>query len=454
MKIVVVGDGKVGYTLTKQLSREGHDVVVIDSNRAVLSDAVETLDVMVVHGNGTSIEVQQEAGVPGCNLVIAATSADEINLLCCMLAHKLGDAHTIARIRKPEYAELLVLLKEELGLSMTINPELAAANEIFRLLQFPSFLKRDSFAKGRVEIVELELREGNVLIGKQLMELHKVLQVKILICAVERGDTTHIPDGQFCLEKGDKIYVTASTRDLALLIKSLGLSTHKVKDVMLIGASRTAYYLAQMLLRSNIDVKILEIKQELCNDFAERLPQADVICADGTDQSVLLAEGIEQTDAVVTLTNMDEENLIISMYANFLKVPKVVTKMNRTEYFEVFRDKGIDCVVSPKILTANDILRYVRAMQNTTGGSVLTLHRFADDHVEALEFRANETTRHLGETLIEITLKPNILVACITRYGKVIIPRGTDVIELNDTVVIVTTADLVLNDLNDIFADE
>ena len=190
----------------------------------------------------------------------------------------------------------------------------------------------------------------------------------------------------------------------------------------------------------------MEIKQELCNDFAERLPQADVICADGTDQSVLLAEGIEQTDAVVTLTNMDEENLIISMYANFLKVPKVVTKMNRTEYFEVFRDKGIDCVVSPKILTANDILRYVRAMQNTTGGSVLTLHRFADDHVEALEFRANETTRHLGETLIEI--------ACITRYGKVISPRGTDVIELNDTVVIVTTADLVLNDLNDIFADE
>ena len=454
MKIVIVGDGKVGYTLTEQLSKEGHDIVVIDSNKQVLQESVETLDVMVVHGNGASLKVQKQADVGDCDLVIAATSADEINILCCIIARKLGCAHTIARMRNPEYAEQLFFLKEELGLSMTINPERTAASEIFRLLQFPSFLKRDSFAKGRVEIVEIVLREGNILNDKHLSEMYKIAGVRVLVCAVERGDGVFIPDGNFQLKQGDKIYVTASAADLATLIRNLHIESRRVRDIMIIGGSTIAYYLAADLLDIGVDVKLIETKPERCRTLAEKLPKAEIINADGSSQAVLLSEGIEKTDAVVTLTNMDEENLLISMYANHIGVPKVVTKINRTEYSEVFRDKGIDCVISPKLLTANDIVRYVRAMQNTTGGSVLTLHRIVDNKVEALEFRVTETTRHLGETLLQITLKPNILLACIHRYGKIIIPKGEDTIELNDTVIVVTTADQTIYDLNDIFDDK
>ncbi len=453
MKIVIVGDGKVGYNLTKQLSKEGHDIVVIDSNKDVLQESVETLDVMVVHGNGASLKVQKQANVANCDLLIAATSADELNMLCCIVARKLGDAHTIARVRNPEYAEQLIFLKEELGLSLTINPELAAARETFKLLQFPSFLRRDSFAKGKVEIVELIFREGGLLDGQKLSELYKIAKVNVLVCAVEREGKAYIPDGNFCLQKKDKIYVTAPSHELTSLIKHLGLVTHKVRDVMIIGGSRIAYYLAMSLLGAGVAVKIIEQRRERCLELAEMLPKATIIHGAGANQEVLLEEGIRETDAVVTLTDMDEENLIVSMYANHLGVPKVVTKINRTEYTEVFRDKGIDCVISPKQITANDIVRYVRAMQNTSGGSVLTLHRLVDDMVEALEFRANATTRHLGETLAQIQLKKGILIACITRYGKVIIPRGNDTIELNDTVVVVTTSDRLYKDLNDIFLD-
>ena len=453
MRIVIVGDGKVGYTLTRQLSRENHDVVVIDSNREVLRLATESLDVMTINGNGASLRVQREAGVSESDLLIAATSADEINLICCIIARKLGCRHTIARMRNPEYAEQLVFLKDELGLSMTINPESAAAREIFRVLQFPSFLKRDSFAKGRVEIVELVLREQSSLCGKQLSELYSTAKVKVLVCAVERGDGVYIPDGSFRLEAGDKLYVTASVQDLTALISHLGLETRRIRNVLIVGGSRIAYYLATSLIATGTEVKIIEHKEDRCLQLAELLPKATIIHADGTDKEVLLSEGIESTDAVVTLTNLDEENLLISMYANFLGVPKVVTKINRTEYNEVFRDKGIDCVVSPKLLCSNDIVRYVRAMQNTTGGSVLTLHRLVDDRAEALEFRASENTRNLGRTLKEVTLKPNILLACINRNGRIIIPSGGDSIELGDTVIVVTTVDRQILDLNDIFDD-
>ncbi len=452
MKIVIVGDGKVGYTLTKLLSKEDHDIVVIDSNRDVLNESVEALDVMVVHGNGASVKVQKQADV-GSDLLIAATSADEINLLCCIIARKLGCAHTIARVRNPEYADQLIFLKEELGLSMTINPERAAASEIFRLLQYPTFLKRDSFAKGRIEIVEIILREGGLLDGKLLSELYSTAKVRALVCAVERNEDVVIPDGSFRLQKGDKIYVTASRQDLAALIKNLGLDTHKIKDVMIVGGGNIAYYLASDLLMAGIGVKLIEIRQERCLQLSDLLPKATIISGDGSSQAVLLAEGIEHTDAVVTLTNMDEENLLVSMYANHLGVPKVVTKINRTEYSEVFHNKGIDCIVSPKQLTANDIIRYVRAMQNTTGGSVITLHRLVDNKVEALEFRVSQTTHNLGKTLKEISLKKNILIACINRCGNIIIPKGTDTIELNDTVIVVATADRAFNDLNDIFEE-
>lgn len=274
----------------------------------------------------------------------------------------------------------------------------------------------------------------------------------MLVCAVEREDRVYIPDGSFRLQRGDKLYVTASTQDLTALIKHLGLEKIKVRNAILVGGSRIAYYLARELEEAGIGVKIIETSEERCNQLAELLPRAQIVHADGSSQAVLRAEGIEQTDAVVTLTNIDEENLLISMFANYLHVPKVVTKINRTEYTEVIRDKGIDSVISPKLLCANDIVRYVRAMQNTTG-SVLALHRIVDERVEALEFLASPSTRHLGETLQQITLKPDILIACINRKGRIIIPKGDDTIEPGDTLIVVTTADRMIVDLNDIFAD-
>ena len=453
MKIVIVGDGKVGFALTAQLAQEGHDIVVIDNNKKVLKESAEQLDVMVVHGNGAGVKAQKQAGVEDADLLIAATSADEINLLCCIVARKLGSAHTIARVRNPEYVEQIYFLKDELGLSMTINPERAAAREISRLLQFPSFLKRDSFAKGRAEIVEMVIKEGSVLEDKLLSELYQIAKVQVLVCAVKRGGRAYIPDGSFRLMRGDRIFVTAPTHNLARLIKHLGLQTQKIREVILVGGSSIAYYLAMDLFLNGIRVKIIESQADRCLELAELLPKAMIIHGDGANQSVLLAEGIEKTDAVVTLTNLDEENFLVSMYANYLKVPKVITKINRTEFNDIFQDKGIDCVVSPKLLTANDIVRYVRAMQNKTGDSMITLHRIADDMAEAMEFPVTEETRHLGETLIRIRLRPNILIACINRRGKIIIPKGDDTIELNDTVIVVTTAEQRINELNDIFED-
>lgn len=454
MKIVIVGDGKVGFALTQQLAREDHDVVVIDSNKMVLKESQQMLDIQVVHGNGASPLVQRTANVGESDLLIAATSADEINLLCSIVAKKLGCAHTIARVRNPEYYGQFFLLREELGLDLMINPERATASEIFRLLQFPSFLKRDSFARGRAEIVELVLRPDSPIVDKRLSELYHVVKVKVLVCAVERGNDVIIPDGSFLLQEGDRLYVTAPSGDLARLIRSLHLTQKKVKSVMIIGGSRIATYLAMDLINVGVDVKLIEIQEDRCKKLAELVPKATVILADGSDRSILESEGIQDTDAVVTLTDIDEENLIVSMYANFLKIPKVITKINRTEYTEVFQDKGIDCVVSPKELCSNDIVRYVRAMGNRTGGAVVALHRIVNEKAEALEFRATESFQGLGQTLARIKLKPNILIACISRHGKILIPTGNDAIEKGDSVVVVTIADRFIKDLNDILDEE
>lgn len=454
MKIVIVGDGKVGSALTQQLSKENHDVVVIDSNKMVLQEAQQSLDVNVVHGNGASLKIQKLANVDNSDLLIAATSADEINLLCCIVARKLGCKHTIARVRNPEYYNQLYLLKEELGLNMMINPERSTANEIFRLLQFPSFLKRDSFAKGRVEIVELVLQQDGPLAGVKLADLYRIVKVKVLVCAVERGNEVHIPDGNFLLRPGDKLSVTASSGDLARLIRNLGLAQRKIRNVIIIGGSRIAYYLAEDLITAGVNVKLIEIEEERCNALADMLPKATIIHADGSDRYILDSEGVAQTDAVVTLTDIDEENLIISMYANFLGTYKVITKINRTEFNEVLTDKGIDCVVSPKDLCCNDIVRYVRAMENRKGETVLTLHRIVDERVEALEFRASKQLPYLGIKLSQLKLKPNILLACINRSGRIIIPKGSDTIERDDTVIVVADANRLINDLSEIFAEE
>lgn len=452
MEIIIVGDGKVGVALTEQLSREGHDITVIDSNAKVLEQSVEAYDVMVVHGNGAAMHVLREAGAENADIIIAATSSDELNLLACIVARRLGTKHTIARVRDPEYTEQLVMMREELGLSMTINPELAAAHETYHLLQFPSFLKRDSFAKGRVEIVEIPIKESSRLAHAQLSELYKIVKVKVLVCAVERDGEVYIPNGRFSLQPGDNIYVTANSQHLATLIKQLDISKQKVRDVIIVGGSRIAYYLALECIHSGISVKIIEQNADRSRELAEALPKAVVIEADGSRQEVLMAEGIKTTDALVTLTNIDEENLIISMYANYLGVPKVITKINRTEFVEVFRNMGIDCVVSPKKLCSADIVRYVRAMGNAEGGdSVLTLHRIVEDKAEALEFRADASTRHLGQPLSEIRTRDDVLIACITHKGKPTIPSGENSFLEGDTIIVVTNGKRPITELNDIF---
>lgn len=451
MKIVIVGDGKVGYTLTKRLSQEGHDIVVIDNNRSVLLQSQEALDVAVVDGNGASVEVQREAGVGTSDLLIAATSGDETNLLCCMVARKLGCRHTIARVRNPEYDQQTRFLKDELGLSMVINPEKAAALEIFRLLQYPSFLKRDSFAKGSVELVELKIKENNVLANTRLDQFRTLSNVNALVCAVERGGMVSIPKGNFSLQVGDKLTIATDAGDLVRLIKNLGVYTPKAQHVMIIGGSRTAKYLAQRLISSKVKLTIIEKNEKRCQELSETLPEATIVHGNGTEQGLLIEEGIRKMDAVVTLTGMDEENLIVSMFADYIGVPKSVTKINRTEYNNVYENKGIDSIVSPKLLTTNEIIRYVRAMDDTTGGSVVTLYRIVDGKAEALEFSIKNDAPYNNIPLHKLRLKPNILIASIIRARKVIIPSGNDEIHKGDTVIIVTTTDHAIAELRDIF---
>jgi trk system potassium uptake protein len=455
MKIVIVGDGKVGYTLTKSLSEEGHDLVVIDNNRRVLQSSQEALDVAVVDGNGASVEVQREAGVGTADLLIAATNGDETNLLCCMVAKKLGCKHTIARVRNPEYDQQIRFMREELGLSMVINPEKAAALEIFRLLQFPSFLKRDSFARGNAELVELKLKDGNALVGKAMQQFRTVADVNALVCAVERESDIFIPKGNFTMQSGDRITIAADAADLMRLIKNLKVYTPKAQHVMIIGGSRTATYLAQRLIRNKIGLTIIELDEKRCMDLSEMLPQATVINGNGTDQKLLLSEGIASSDAVVSLTGIDEENLLVSMFANYVGVPKTITKINRTEYNPVFESMGgIDSVVSPKLLTANEIVRYVRAMEHTTGGSVLTLYKIVDGKAEALEFSVKGEAPFINIPLYRLKLKKNVLIASIIRARKVIIPSGSDVMQKGDTVIVVTEANRAIHDLKDIFEGE
>ena len=453
MKIVIVGDGKVGFTLTKLLSEEGHDLVIIDSNSAVLRESQEVLDVAVVIGNGACVEVQRDADVQHSDVLIAATSSDEINLLCCMVARKLGCRSTIARVRNPAYDAQLRLLKEELGLSLSINPERAAAREIFRILQLPSFLKRDSFAKGRMELVELKLKHDNALVNKKLSELSGLGRLNALICAVDRDGKITIPSGSFELREGDKITIAADTAGLANLLRQLHVGTQKVQSVMIVGGSRIAEYLAAMLLRAHVHVTIIEKHRARCEMLSETLPEALIIHGDGSQQELLLSEGIRQTDALVTLTGIDEENLIISMFGNYIGVPKTITKINRTEYSEVFADKGIDTIVSPKLLTADEIVSYVRAMSNTTGGSVVTLYRIAGGNAEAVEFFIKSDAPYLNIPLSQLSLKPNILIASIIRARKVILPKGSDSMQKGDTVVVITPAERAICDLKDIFAE-
>lgn len=455
MKIVIVGDGKVGHTLIKILSGEGHDVTIIDSNLSTLKETQEKLDVAVVEGNGALVEVQLAAGVRQSDLLIAATSSDEINLLCCFIARKLGCKNTVARVRNPEYDQQLDFLKEDLGLSFSINPEKAAAKEIFNLLQFPSFLKRDSFARGLVELVEIRLKPCNILVGRRLDSMSDIWKMNALICAVERDNEVYIPSGSFRLQAEDKITVAAETAQLVELISALKIAHKKVRQVMIIGGSRIASYLSARLIKANIGVTIIEQKPERCAVLSELLPKALIIHGDGTKEDVLYAEGIRDMDAVVTLTGNDEENIVLSMLANHVGVSKTITKINRLEFIEAISSSGIDTVIRPKHLTANEIVRYVRAVEATEADSVDTLYRLADGKVEALGFTVPEGVGYLDIPLADLQLKSNTLMAGVIRANRIIIPNGSTRIKAGDNVIVVMRAQPeAVSSLNDIFVEQ
>ncbi len=361
MKVVIVGDGKVGSTIARQLSGEGHDIIVIDNNTQVLNNASNTMDIMSVEGNGASMAVQKRAGVPDADILIAATSLDEVNMLSCLIGKKVGVKNTIARVRNPEYYEQIRELKEELGLSMAVNPELAAATEISRLLRFPSALKIEMFARGRVELVEIKIAPGSVLDGMPLWAIYKEFQVKVLICAVQRGGEVFIPGGDFVLHAGDKINLTAPHMEIAKFFRTIGIFRTGVKSVMILGGGRVAYYLAKDLLSMHVRVKIIEMDYNRCEYLSEMLPEAVIIHGDGTDKDLLQEEGLEKTDALVCLTGMDEENIVVGLYGKARKVSKVIVKINRISFNEILDNLDIDGFISPKSIAASNIVRYVRS---------------------------------------------------------------------------------------------
>ena len=453
MKIIIVGGGKVGFAIAREVSEEGHDVTIIDHNPGNYEWLSLSLDCMVVLGDGNSMETLRAANVAESNLLIAATPNDEVNILCCFLARKLGCQNTIARLRRWEYKQEMDLLREDLGLSMMVTPDSSAAREVFRLLQFPGFLKRESFAKSRVEMVAFEVKEDGKLHGKKLSDLPRVLRQKILVCAVQRNGEAIIPTGSFELRAGDEIFVTAPATELSRLMESIGLQKKRVRNVMIIGAGRMGVALSRMLLEAGVRVKLLDKDPDRCREVAEMLPGALILCADGTRQDVLNSENVTQMDAVVAVTNMDEENVFICMYANMVGVPHAIPKVNRTEYVTVCQNCGIKSIVSPKDICAQEIIHYVRAMQSTNAESVLSVYDLMDGKVETLEFEVTAEMRHLGERLADVKLKPNILIACITRHGQVIFPGGSDSLQKDDVVVVVTASNRVIVELRDIFDD-
>ncbi|MDO5152571.1 MAG: Trk system potassium transporter TrkA [Eubacteriales bacterium] len=452
MNIIIAGDGKVGSMLTRQLSSEGHDITVIDSDARVLESSVERYDVISVQGNCASMSVLQQAGVRDANLLIAATSEDEINLLCCTTAHALNPKlHTIARIRNPEYTDQIYRMREIFGLSMVINPENQAATEIDRLLKYPGFLRRDTFAKGRTEIVELRVDSGSKLCNVKLMDLRGIIKCQVLVCAVIRGGSTVAPKGDFVLREGDRVFVTALSQNLTTLLKSLGILSRRARSVTLCGGGRISYYLAKRLKRSGISSRIIEKDYVRCQELCELLPDTDIICGDISEQALLESEDLAQTDAIVTLTGLDELNMIVSLYGTAQGVPQVITKLGHTGNRSVIDSLSLGSVISPRELVCSNIVRYVRAMEHQTGAAI-SVHTIADGQAEAMEFLVDEHTRNCGKPLKEIKLKPNVLLVSIAHGAVTEIANGDSSYVRGDVVVVVTNGREVIRQFNDIFA--
>ena len=453
MKIIIVGDGKVGFTLAEHLSQEEHDVTIIDTSDDALRRASEALDVMCVKGNGASISALRESGVDTADIIIAATSMDEINMVCCLTAKRLGAKFAIARVRNIEYAAELSSLKKQLGLDLVINPENSTAVEIARLLRFPTAANIETFYRGRVELIGFRLREGDFLCGSPLYQLDpRVKSLPMLICAVERGEQVIIPDGSFVPLPEDKLYLIGQPVGISQFFKLLGRYTPKIKKAFIVGGGRISHYLTAILENMGLKVKIVEKSMDRCRHLSEVLPRTTVICGDGTDQDLLEAEDAAGTDAFVALTDRDEDNLIISLYAMQQGIPKVVAKCNRQNYAGIARAVGLDSVISPKLITANHILQVVRGMENSKGSVMNALYKIAGGHAEAMEFVVNDTTRNLGVPLKDLRLKKGILIAVLVHQNRIVIPEGSSCISQGDTVIVVSRDNGIL-DVNDIYED-
>ena len=453
MKIVIAGCGKIGAAVLSNLVSEGHDVVVIDNDDSVITYLTNIHDVMGVCGSGTDYETLSEAEVQNAELFFAATGSDELNMLSCFIAKKMGAAHTIARIRNPEYnSSSFSFMKQNLGLSMSVNPEMLAAHELHNILRLPSAVNIETFCQNSFEMVELRLKQDSPLDGVRLMDLRTRYKAKFLVGAVRRGDEVYIPDGNFVLKSGDRIGLTASPTEMLRILKSIGVLQKRAKNVMLFGGGRISFYLAKMLISGGHTVKIIEKDPQLCQFFSDELgSEAIMIHGDGTHQELLQEEGLTEQDAFVSLTGMDEQNILIACYAAAQNVPKVITKVNREELMDMAERLGLDSIISPKHTVANILVQYARALQNSLGSSVETLYKLMDDKVEALEFIVkSDTARGIGKKLRDLKLKPNILIAGIIRDRKTVIPTGDDMI-LPDDRVVVLAANQRLQDFSDIF---
>ena len=454
MKIIIVGSGKVGFTLAEQLVREQHDVTIVDLREESLRRASDMLDVMVIHGNGVSTSTLREAGADTADLLVAATNSDEVNMVCCLTAKNMGTGYTIARIRDLEYSNSLVELRRNLKIDMVINPENATAIEISRLLRFPPAANIETFFRGRVELMGFRLQEGDFLVGTPFYSLPpQVKELSLLFCAVERGKSVVIPNGSFVPQIGDKLYLVGRPESLDQFFRLLGRYAQKVLHVFILGGGKISVYLARILEKMGMKLKIVELDEAQCRLISEKFPKSMVIHGDGSDQELLESERFSASDAFVALTDRDEDNLIISLYAMQQGIPKVVAKANRQNYAGIARAIGLESVISPKAITAAQILHRVRGMQNSQGSVMNSLHRIADGAAEAMEFTVRSTTRYLNVPLKDLRLKSGILIAVIMRGRDIIIPEGSSSIQEGDSVILISRGRLIL-DLNDIYEDD
>ncbi len=450
MKIVVAGCGKIGQTVLGSLVAEEHDITAIDNSPELIDELTNIYDIMAICGNCADSDILEECNAADADLFVALTGSDELNMLSCFLAKRLGASNTIARIRNPEYNDdSLVLLRNELDLSMSVNPDMLVAKELHNILRLPSAVKIENFSRRNYEMIEIIVKSNSAFDGVKLSDLKGKSDSKVLICAVHRDGQLYIPDGNFVLKAGDKIALSASHSDIAKLFKTVGIMHKQSKNVMILGGSKSALYLARMLVNSGTNVKIIEKDRARCEELCEEIPQALIIHGDGTHQELLLEEGLRNVDAFVALTGMDEENILISIYAASLSVPTVIAKVNSPELSQLATRLGLECIVSPKTVTADIFVRYARALENTMGSNVETLYKIMDGMAEALEFKVHPDAKLLDISLRDLKFKPNVLIAGIIRGKKTIIPGGDDVIMADDRVIVVSK-EHKFNDLEDI----